>query len=130
LGVKVLAVDLDPQANLTAAFRGPGASEIVRDLKIDDPTSSLGQTISDGLVLLSSDLMLSPHEEELAVQWQGALSGNGNAFGALAPRLRLMTNLSSNNEAQLILVDLGPNLSAINRAGLIFRSHCSSTSTR
>lgn len=28
LGVKVLAVDLDPQANLTAAFRGPGASEI------------------------------------------------------------------------------------------------------
>jgi len=123
LGVKVLAVDMDPQANLTTAFRGPGTSELFRDLKIDDPTSSLGQVISDGLVLLSSDLMLPTREEELAVEWQGALGGNGNAFGALSPRWRLMRDLERDNEAQLILLDLGPNLSAINRASLIAADH-------
>jgi len=79
--------------------------------------------ISASLVLLSSDLMLPTQEEELAVEWQGALSGNGNAFGALSPRWRLMRDLERDNEAQLILLDLGPNLSAINRASLIAADH-------
>jgi len=113
---------LDPQANLTTAFRGPGASEIVRDLRIDDP-SSLGQVISAGLVLLSSDLMLSTREEELALEWQRALIGNEHALGVITEPWKLMTVLARDNGAQLILLDLGPNLSAINRAGLIAADH-------
>jgi len=111
LGVKVLAVDLDPQAGLTTAFGMAGSP------------SSLAQTINDGLVLLPGDLELAVTEEELAVQWQIALTGNQQALRTLSEPWRTMTMLASVHDAQLVLVDLGPNFSAINRSGLIGADH-------
>jgi cellulose biosynthesis protein BcsQ len=118
MGVKVLAVDLDPQAGLTTAFLGPGTRVAFRDL-IADVDKSLGQVVDANLVLLPIDLMLATLEDEFATQWQCALNGDENAFCVLSAPWRRMSHLAPIHEAQLILVDLGPNLTSINRAGLI-----------
>jgi cellulose biosynthesis protein BcsQ len=131
LQVKVLAVDLDPQANLTTAFVG-GTSASLHDLTVyecirrilgADTDSSIGQPIGPNLVLLPSDLMLSAFEEELAMEWQRAQNGDKQAFRIVSAPWRVMRMLAQNHEAQLILVDLGPNLSSINRAGLLATDH-------
>jgi len=118
LGVKVLAVDSDPQASLTTAFLGPGTRTVFRDLIAEAP-SSLGQVVDANLVLSPSDLMLATLEDEFAVHWQHALNGDQNAFRVLCEPWRLVSGLAPLHEVRLILVDLGPNLTSINRAGLI-----------
>ena len=111
LGVKVLAVDLDPQASLTQAFFGPHISLEDADGTVDN--------LNDTLVLAPAYMKLAEFEEELAIQWQQALGGDERAFRAVSKPWRVMTELATQHDVQLVLVDLGPNLSAINRSGLI-----------
>jgi len=135
LGLRVLAVDLDPQANLTAAFFdedwlediwGDGAHELtvyrsilplVRgtgDIEQPHPVSASG-----GPAVLPGDLSLSAFEDELSSQWPFALSGNERAFRVLSALWRVMQLAAQRSKSQVILMDLGPNLGSINRAGLI-----------
>src|ERR1039457_6353728 len=127
LEVKVLAVDLDPQASLTTAFVG-GTPAFLHDITVNkcigrlleaDGKSSIGHVVGANLVLLPSDLMLWEREEELAIAWQLARSDEGRAFRVLSAPWQVMAMLACSHETQLILVDLGPNLSSINRAGLL-----------
>ncbi|MGA3017797.1 MAG: ParA family protein, partial [Bryobacteraceae bacterium] len=131
LEVKVLAVDLDPQASLTTALIG-GTQASLHDITVNecigrmlgaDGRSSIGHAVGANLVLLPSDLTLWEREEELAVEWQRALSGGGQAFRVLSAPSQVMRMLAHNHGAQLILVDLGPNLGSINRAGLLAADH-------
>jgi chromosome partitioning protein len=135
LGVKVLAADLDPQANLTAAFLDEPILEtiwgdyskqftiytciepLIRGVgDIAQPTSIY---IADNLTLLAGDLLLSAFEAELSAQWPSSLSGNERAFRVLSAFSRVMQGIAANGAAEIIILDLGPNLGSINRAALI-----------
>ena len=89
LGLRVLAVDLDPQANLTAAFLDEdelaelwtddaGASTIFRSVKplldVGDFTPVEYRKLNQRLALVPGDLGLSGFEDELSGTWTSALS--------------------------------------------------------
>lgn len=137
LGLRVIATDLDPQANLTAAFLDEDRLEeiwesqnsnsydtIFRCVKpllsgIGDIATPNLEKIDDGLSLLVGDLQLSGFEDELSSQWSDCLDRKERAFRVISAFWRVLNQAAATNNADVILVDLGPNLGAINRAALI-----------
>jgi len=138
-GVRVVAADLDPQANLTAAFL---EEDRLEELWPDDehPLTILGsiqpllrgtgdvaeahcEAISDELTLIVGDLALSSFEDELSSQWPACLDRKERAFRVLSAFWRVLQQAAVRHEADLVVVDLGPNLGAINRAALICSSY-------
>lgn len=137
LGVRVLTADLDPQANLTASFVDESRIEklwseesaerrtvhgaivpLVQGIG-DVSDSPHVETISDQLHLLPGDLELASFEDDLSQQWPLAMDGKERAFRVLSAFWRTFQNAAEDCDAEVILVDLGPNLGAINRAALI-----------
>jgi chromosome partitioning protein len=133
LGVRVLAADLDPQANLTAAFIDEDElgelweGEFPTIARCVDPlvqaTGDIGEArtkeISDNLALLLGDLALSAFEGHLSDAWPRCPDSDPQAFRIMSAFYRIMQNAAQANGAGVILMDLGPNLGAINRAALI-----------
>lgn len=134
---KVLCADLDPQANLTSSFLNEDQLE---KLWFDDDehkktiygavepqVRGLGDIIqqpytaeiNDYLHLLPGDLELSRFEDELSHNWPLCSDGDEKAFRVISSFWRIMQNCGQQVGAKLILVDLGPNLGAINRAALV-----------
>jgi cellulose biosynthesis protein BcsQ len=135
LGLSVVAADLDPQANLTSMFLEDDRLEA---LWPDDnhPRTVFGavqplmegtgdvakphvEDIATGLGLLVGDLKLSSSEDELSSQWPDCLDRKPRAFRVLSAFWRVMEKASQAREAALVLVDVGPNLGALNRAALV-----------
>lgn len=75
------------------------------------------------LALLAGDLSLSGFEDELSLQWARCLEGDKRAFRVIAAFHEVMARCTRAREASLVLVDVGPNLGAINRAALIAADH-------
>lgn len=136
LGLKVVAADLDPQANLTAAFLDEDRLEdvwessdnayntVFRAVKpllsgVGDVKTPELETIEEGLSLLIGDLQLSGFEDELSSQWPDCLDRKERAFRVISAFWRVLNQSAATYEADVVLVDLGPNLGAINRAALI-----------
>lgn len=135
LGFRVLTADLDPQANLTSAFLKEDRLEeiwegeerpntIFRCIKpllrgIGDIVNPEIEEVEDGLSLLIGDLQLSSFEDELSSQWPDCLDGKERAFRVISAFWRLLEQAANNSHSDIVLVDLGPNLGAINRAALI-----------
>jgi chromosome partitioning protein len=137
LGLKVVAADLDPQANLTAAFLDEDRLEEVWEGSNDDSyntvfrcvkplLSGIGdiatpnlEKIEDGLSLLIGDLQLSGFEDELSSQWSDCLDRKERAFRVISAFWRVLSQAAAIDSTDVVLVDLGPNLGAINRAALI-----------
>jgi cellulose biosynthesis protein BcsQ len=134
LDIPVVAVDLDPQANLTAAFLSEGRLEELYESHSDgtifgcvkpllrgvgDIVAAYPVRISGNLTLLAGDLELSAFEDELSRQWSDSLGGAERAFRVLSAFYRTMQTVADEKQAKLILVDLGPNLGAINRVALV-----------
>ena len=135
LGIRVVAADLDPQANLTAAFlEEDRLEELWPDG--DHPLSIFGsiqpllrgigdiadphlEHIEENLGILVGDLWLSGFEDELSSVWPDCMDRKERAFRVISAFWRIMQNAASNHQADIILMDLGPNLGAINRAALI-----------
>lgn len=138
LGLNVIAADLDPQANLTAMFLEES------DLETLWPDQGIGGTILDPLRpllegeggigephvegidnvgLIAGDLALSGFEDELSQQWPSCLEGKTRAFRVIAAFHEVLRRASRAREADLVLIDVGPNLGAINRAALIAADH-------
>jgi cellulose biosynthesis protein BcsQ len=135
LGLRVMAADLDPQANLTAAFleddrleelwsEGRHSQTIFGCVEplikatgdIAEPHLEL---IDDRLVLLVGDLVLSDFENALAEVWPKCLDRDERAFRVISAFWRIIQRGSASYQADVVLMDLGPNLGAINRAALI-----------
>ena len=141
LGYRVVAADLDPQANLTSAFLdddrleelwsdsnhaqtiygsiGPliqGTGDITSPHLeyVDEPT-----LFGSSIALLVGDLQLSNFENELSEVWPKCLEGNPRAFRVTSAFWRIIQLAAEQHRANVVLMDLGPNLSAINRAALI-----------
>jgi len=135
LGLRVVAADLDPQANLTSAFLDEDRLEelwelderpntIYRCVKpllrgIGDITNPDLEEIEPDLALLIGDLQLSGFEDELSSQWPECLDRKERAFRVISAFWRLLNQTAIAHQADVVLVDLGPNLGAINRAALI-----------
>jgi chromosome partitioning protein len=135
LGIRVVAADLDPQANLTAAFlEEDRLEELWPDG--DHPLSVFGsiqpllrgigdiadahlEHIEENLGILVGDLWLSSFEDELSSVWPDCMDRKERAFRVISAFWRVMQNAALNHQADIILMDLGPNLGAINRAALI-----------
>lgn len=135
LGATTVAADLDPQANLTTAFVDEERLEILwRETQTPDTifemikplqtgtgdiaTPTL-EPITDHLSLLVGDLSLSRWEDDLSLAWPKALDEDERAFRIMSAFWRLFQRAASDHDARLVLVDLGPNVGAINRAALI-----------
>lgn len=136
LGQRLLVADLDPQANLSAAFLDEdrldelwpdgghprtvyGAIDpLLRGIG-DVVTEPHAERIEDVLHLLVGDLGLGRFEDELSQQWPRCLDGQERAFRVISALWRLMQHAALRARAEFVLVDLGPNLGAINRAALV-----------
>jgi chromosome partitioning protein len=139
-GLRIVSVDLDPQANLTAAFLDEdqlaqlwaddaGTSTIFRSVK---PLLDVGdfapvdyQEIGPRLALIPGDLGLSGFEDELSSTWTSALSDKNKArpFRILTAFWRSAQESAARFGADLLVFDVGPNLGAINRAALLASNH-------
>lgn len=133
-GIDTLAVDLDPQANLTAMFLN---EERLERLWPDDdhPDTVFGsirpilrgigdiamphvERIAPRLGLIPGDLGLSRFEDKLSDAWPRCHNRDESAFRTMTAFHRL-TQAGAAGAAELVLIDVGPNLGAINRAALI-----------
>lgn len=133
--MNILAVDLDPQANLTAAFLSeeeleeywqPGAPKRTIAACIEPLRRGVGdiadpsiERISSHVSLLVGDLNLSRFEDTLSEVWPKCNDGDERAFRVTSAFWRVIQGAAASMQADLVLMDLGPNLGAINRAGLI-----------
>ena len=144
LGHRVLTCDLDPQANLTAAFLeesalatlwnsqdhaggcGRTVFQCVRPLMdVQDLRPPAMTKITPNMYLVPGDLSLAGFEDTLSDEWPKALGSTG-----LYRPIRIQTAFyhtmqqgAANMNASVILADVGPNLGAINRSALVATDH-------
>lgn len=135
LELNVVAADLDPQANLTSMFLDDDRLE---EIWTDDAheqtiygafqpllegTGDVArprvQAVSPGLALVAGDLALSAAEDELSGQWPDCLDRKPRAFRVLSGLWRILMAAGEDVGADLVLIDVGPNLGALNRAALV-----------
>jgi len=142
MGKRVVAVDLDPQANLTSAFLSeaeleklwdidaPGSADTiyqcVRPLtEVGDISEPETKQITRRLHLIPGDLSLAGFEDFLSQEWPNSL-GSGTLyrpFRVLTAFWQISQLAAKKHDADLILADVGPNLGAINRSALIGSDH-------
>lgn len=138
-GIRAVAADLDPQSNLTACFLDEDRLEqlfgeddhsltvfgCLQPIKkgIGDIASPHLETISDELGLVPGDMALSTFEDQLSEVWPKCMDKDERAFRVTSALWRVLQRAAGAHNADLILVDLGPNLGAINRAALIASDH-------
>jgi chromosome partitioning protein len=154
LGQNVLAVDLDPQANLTSMcldeseiedlWAGPAGPAYGADDGAPSPATSgasVGRTTADsvrpilegtgdvtpvepvalksGLWLLPGSLDLSRFEDKLSNEWFKSFAGDIAAIRTTTAFHRMVEHAATAVGADIVLIDVGPNLGAINRSALI-----------
>jgi chromosome partitioning protein len=134
-GLRVLAADLDPQGNLTAAFVDEDRLErvmcddnhsqtlfgAVQPLKkgTGDVARPHVENVGERLGLVLGDMALSTFEDQLSEVWPKCMDRDERSFRVTSAFWRLLQEAAKAHGAKAILIDLGPNLGAINRAALI-----------
>lgn len=134
LGERVLIADLDPQANVTSMCLAPETIEklwddssrrtifgAVRPLMTGEGDIAFPDPVrmTDKLFIVPGDLELSLFEDQLSETWPKCLSGDERAFRVTTGFHRILTEAGRKFDATLCLIDVGPNLGAINRASLV-----------
>ena len=146
MGYQVLACDLDPQANLTAAFLEEDHLETLWNDNSDTSAKTILQCVQPltrvgdiqepmlahipepslmpgNLALIPGDLALAGFEDTLSSEWPDALGSNPSElfrpFRILTAFSTVMQSGARQMGADVILADVGPNLGAINRSALI-----------
>jgi chromosome partitioning protein len=134
MGIPIIAADFDPQANLTSAFLSDDRLEeiwndasaltvsgAIRPLieREGDLVAPSVERVGDTIGLILGDLALSRFEDALSEVWPKCLSGDVGAFRVTSAFHRLIQLAGQTTGAELALVDVGPNLGAINRAALL-----------
>lgn len=136
-GLRTVILDYDPQCNASAVALSeerlfeiweddshPGATvarciDLVRRGKGDIEEPRL-ERVSDDLWVLPGDLDLSRFEQVLAESWgQVHQSDNERAVHITTALQRLADSTARSVRADVVLIDVGPNLGALNRAALL-----------
>lgn len=138
LGVGTIAADLDPQSNLTAMMIEETELE---ELWSQDPKATIHgavapqfrgvgdiipprvRRIDDHMGLLVGDLELSRLEDQLSQAWPQCANGDERSFRVMSTFSRTLARAASDYQADVVLVDVGPNLGALNRAVLLGCDH-------
>ena len=129
LGIKTIAVDLDPQSNLTSMFLSDDRLESVYDqsesvtildaitpIVNGDPAIPVHiEQINDNLGLILGNLALSTFEDRLSDAWLKCLSEDIYSFRITSIFKTIIEQAARNFNAEIVLIDVGPNLGAINR---------------
>ena len=136
LGHRVIAADFDPQANLTVMALKPSQIELIEDDVIESiydvvapviakggEIESIFVKVTDNFALIPGDLELSNTEDALSREWTQCLSDSPldreRAF-AVTTSLAMALNAAADDfDADIALIDVGPNLGAINRSALL-----------
>lgn len=139
LGVPVIAADFDPQASLTRMFLPEERlAELWPDGDHDD--SVLGpmrpimlglgdigkvhvESLTPNLGIVAGDLGLSQLEATLSTTWTDCMNRREAAFRAASSFHRLLLDACRQRNAEVVLIDVGPNLGAVSRAALIAANH-------
>ena len=136
LGVSVVVADFDPQARLTRKFldtaevdalwSGDKATRMTVHRALRTLLNSSGEPdlptlieFSPGIDLLPGDAALGEVEDELAAQWLQRHDPSAPTLGTLGRIRRMLERTAEEYEASLVLLDVGPNLGALNRATLM-----------
>lgn len=134
LGKRVVAADLDPQANLTSICLD---DERLMKIWQSNPRPTIYsaiapiqkgvgevklqplQSVNDRLALIVGDLELSSFEDDLSQSWPQCLDRKERAFRVMTAFSKVVSQAGIEHNADIGLIDVGPNLGAINRAALI-----------
>ncbi len=132
IGHRVLAVDLDPQTNLSQIFlEDDQLFQIIEDQqtikhalrqierKQGDILDAHVEIIRPNLLLIPGDLELSLVEDKLSQEWYNCLTGEWYPFALESAFYRIIERAAEKHEVDYVFVDVGPNFGAINRATLI-----------
>lgn len=134
LGLSVVAADFDPQAHLTSMFLnedrlmdlwsdgkhltiesaiGPGSigSEDIQPLHL--------VPVTENLRLIAGNLELSAMESRLSEAWTKCQNRDQDAFCEVTVLCRALLISANQRAADIVLIDVGPNLTAVNRCALI-----------
>lgn len=139
---RVLVVDLDPQANLTSLFldddrleelwpEGEHTETVMGAISpMLEGTGDVGaphlEAIEDSdgrIALVAGDLGLGTFEAKLAESWPRILDRQVDALRVTTALYRLTRRAAAEHEADVVFVDVGPNLGSLNRAALLAVGH-------
>lgn len=131
LGYKCLAVDLDPQANLSSMFLADDELERIYAQDTDRETLISGikpldrgigdiaevkvHEITSQIGLLAGDQDLSLFEDKLNDSWGKCIDGDESAFRIVSSFYRIKEKEALKFNADYCIVDVGPNFGALNR---------------
>jgi chromosome partitioning protein len=135
-GKRVILVDLDPQSNLTAICVD---DERMEQLWVDEPMKRKSmrgavqpiidgvgdvqpahlESISSRVSLIPGDIRLSEFEQKLSDAWPRCMDRDPASFRIASSFFRIIQTATSEHDAEIVLIDVGPNLGAINRSALI-----------
>jgi chromosome partitioning protein len=136
-GVRTVFIDYDPQCNLSAIalseeelgslWDSPASAGTTVARCLDLVRRGLGDlrapeliTVADDLWILPGDLSLSRFEQRIAESWPKVhASDNENAILVTTSLQRLSVMAAIARRADLVIIDVGPNLGALNRAALL-----------
>lgn len=139
MGLNVVAIDLDPQPNLTSAFLSENQLEALWNdesgintpdtifkclrplMEAGDILEPLAMKIKKNLHLIPGDLDLAGFEDTLSSAWREAMDSTNEPrpMRILSSFWQVAQMAAKKNGADLIIADVGPNLGAINRSALI-----------
>jgi cellulose biosynthesis protein BcsQ len=134
MGKRVVLADFDPQANLSSMCLSDEKLERLWEMKprhtiygaieklkrgVADVVPIEAERVSDKLSLVTGDLQLSEFEDDLSLQWSKCVDKDERAFRVTTALQRVVSAAGTECNADIALVDVGPNFGAINRAALI-----------
>ena len=138
LGVRTIAADLDPQANLTSVFLDEERLEEIWQMTprptvhgavspqfrgVGDVQQPHVEQVGPQIGLLAGDLELSRFEDDLSAAWPKCSDGDERSFRVMSALARAVAMAGASFEATVALIDVGPNLGALNRAALLACDH-------
>jgi cellulose biosynthesis protein BcsQ len=130
LNIKTIAIDLDPQSNLTSMFLSMDRIESIYEnsqpitildsinpVVSGDPYKPVHiEKINDNLGLILGNLSLSTFEDSLSDAWLKCLNAEIYSFRLTSIFNTIVNDAVQQFGAEVVLIDVGPNLGAINRA--------------
>ncbi len=130
MGIKTIAVDFDPQSDLTTMFLRDSRLEkiysnshphtlldTITPIVNGDPAISVpSEEINENLRLIPGHLALSTFEDLLSEAWLKCLNSEEYSFRISSIFKTIIDHVAKDFGAEVVLMDVGPNLGSINRA--------------
>lgn len=134
LDYRVVAADMDPQGNLSAAFLSQEKIEFLEAQEkfytirnsIDPVLHGTGVlrpteliSVLDNLSLLPANIYLADVEDTLSDAWLKCLDRNEHALRITGSISLAIQDAARSHNADVVLMDMGPNIGSLNRAVLL-----------